>query len=584
MNDSIINSIEYQTLQKKHKLALRYIRQKTNQLLEVMGTKPLLPDEIDDETVIELDPIGIISVSFAQILQNLKKINENLQNSYEEISIILNSIPAGVVLIDAQTYDIVYANPVCVEIIGLPKDDIIGQRCCMFFCTDGNYECPVMIKNHDIEKVESSILTANGEIRTILKSVRKIQLNKKNLLLESFIDITDNKRMQQELIKSERLEALGVLAGGIAHDFNNILTAIVGNISIVKENLLKIDPKLYERLEKAEWAIERAQRLAKQLLTFSTGGAPVLMNESIGDILKETLSFLLAGTNIKLNLNIQEELPLLEIDKDQINQVIQNLTLNAIDAIGHGGILQVSATKVKSSEEKQYILKNGDYIKITFRDNGPGIPIELKDRIFDPFFTTKQNGTGLGLSIAYSIIKKHGGYIFVENHPEGGAIFYLFLPFKENSRPLERNIYNNNTNSVSGNIVKNKMRILLMDDEEIVCDVVKEMINFLGHECYVVRNGEEAIEAYKRGMENNEKFDILIMDLTIPGGMGGKEAIKRLKEIDPYVKAIVSSGHDIEGAATSYKEHGFVASLSKPFKLQEINETLKMVASLISKE
>ncbi|MCX8070332.1 MAG: PAS domain S-box protein, partial [Thermodesulfovibrionales bacterium] len=386
MND-IKNHPDYQNLSLKYKLAIRYIRNKTNQLLDVLGTMPLLADDITDDDLIKIDPIGIVSDTFATVLENLKDTNKNLEGALTEIEAILNATPAGIMIIDAQNRTIVNTNPSAEEIIGLSKNEIIGKKCCLFFCIDNKNECPVLDHNQTLNRCERNIIDSHGEMKTIIKSVKPITIKDKMFLVESFLDITENKRMFQELIKSQRIESLSLLAGGIAHDFNNALMAILGNISLAK-NMIPEGDKAYDRLAKAEKAVEKAQLLSKQLLTFSKGGAPVLKKASIGDILIDTVNFASSGKNMKVIFDLKHELPILQIDEVQISQVFQNLTINASEAMTNGGILYVSACTV----DNVYFNKNPkikNFVKISFKDTGSGIKPELIDRIFDPFFTTK---------------------------------------------------------------------------------------------------------------------------------------------------------------------------------------------------
>lgn len=558
---SVMNeSDDFKKLQIKHKIALRYIRQKTNQLLDVMGTLPLLPDDIKDETLLEIDPIGIISDTFAQIIENLKEKNKDLQDSYDEIEAIINSTPAGILIIDPEDFVIINANQSSAEILGFPIGEIIGKRCCEFFCLDGQHICPVISNQQWINKAEKKLINASRQELTVIKTVRSLMLQNKMVIIESFIDITELKKMQDELFKAKKFESLSVFAGGIAHDFNNILTAILGNISLVLKVIEKKDIQAYERLKSAERAGLRAQGLARQLLSFAKGGAPVFMATSIIDLIKETLNFVLISKDAKITYDLPDDIPFVEIDEGQISQVFQNLAINAYEARPHDLQIYISIQKVNNIFNRE-----GDYLKIIFRDNGPGIPHDIKERIFDPFLTTKKLGSGLGLATVYSIISKHDGFISVDNYPNGGAEFTIYLPIKEHPKNI---VTKEQASSQSLDLEAGKKRILAMDDDELIRELLFEMIDLLGYEVVIVTKGEEALSTYKSYMERAIPFDLVILDLTINTGMSGIDTIKKLKEIDPLVKAIVSSGHDI--TESQYRELGFSGAIKKPFTFDRL--------------
>ncbi len=422
-----INTEDYQSLLLKYKLALRYIRQKTNRMLEVMGTLPILADDTDDEALMELDPLGIVTESFSLVLENLRQTNQRLNEAFGEIETIFNSTPAGIMLIDVETRTIVNANPAAEEILGLSKDLLIGKGCCEFFCTAQN-NCPVIDLNQTVDRMERVMFDAKGNKKTVIKSVKGITQNNRQLLVESFIDITDNKRMLEELVRNQRLDSLGMLAGGIAHDFNNSLTAILGNVSLALAMLPPESP-VAVRLQKAESAIEKAKAMAQQILTFAKGGSPILKSLSIGPILNDSVRLAASGKDVSIKIDIAEDLPEVMADEVQLRQVFQNLTINACEAMPQGGSLSIEAS------HSMNFSRNGDpkdYVVITFKDTGHGIPKEVIDHIFDPFFTTKQTGSGLGLAIVHSIIKRHRGHIFAESPETGGTIFTILLPIKTN--------------------------------------------------------------------------------------------------------------------------------------------------------
>ena len=381
-------------------------------------------------------------------------------------------------------------------------------------------------------------------------------------------NITERKRMLGELLKVQKLESIGILAGGIAHDFNNMLTAVLGNISLAKMYANSED-KICERLIKAEKASLRARDLTQQLLTFSKGGQPIVKTVSITKLLKDTTSFALTGSNVQCEFSISEDLWPVEIDEGQMSQVINNLVINAVNSMPAGGTIKARAEKatVGTERTKQSLpLEGENYVKISIQDQGMGIPKEYLQKIFDPYFTTRKKGSGLGLAISYSIVQKHHGYITAESELGVGTTFHILLPASEKELITERH---------AKEIVRGeKRKVLIMDDEEIVRDVASRMIKHIGYEVKVAKDGAEAIALYEQAQESQFPFNVVILDLTVPGGMGGKEAIEKLIELDPQAKAIVSSGYSTDPVMSNFREYGFSSVVSKPYKIEELREAL----------
>ncbi len=380
-----------------------------------------------------------------------------------------------------------------------------------------------------------------------------------------FNDVTEKKKMVEELIKAQKLESLGVLAGGIAHDFNNLLTAILGNISLAKRYT---DPQdiIGGYLDKTEKASIRAQALTKQLLTFSSGGSPIKMVTTITELIKESTSFVLRGSKVKCDYHFPEDLWAVEADEGQLSQVSQNLAINASQAMPNGGIISIKATNRTVGLDEIPSLPAGDYIELLFQDHGTGIPPEHLSRIFDPYFSSKSTGNGLGLAISYSIIKNHGGVITVSSQLGQGTLFSILLPatHKHAAHPKKKD----EAQEIA------PRRILLMDDDQTVQEITEAMLTFLGCSVKHASDGKEAIALYMQAKKDNIPFDIVIMDITIPGGMGGKEAVTALLAMDPQVRAIVSSGYANDPIMANYQEYGFYGILPKPFRIDELKKVI----------
>ena len=381
-----------------------------------------------------------------------------------------------------------------------------------------------------------------------------------------FEDITERKRMEEEILRSQKLESLGILAGGIAHDFNNILTTILGNVSIARDQVAP-GSEIFELLGDAKLASKRAQALTRQLLTFAKGGTPVKETASIGDTIKESSLFILRGAKSGCGFFIAEDLWPVEVDVGQISQVINNIVINANQAMPEGGIIEISAENIILKKENELLLKPGRYIRISVKDQGTGIAKKHLSKIYDPYFTTKQDGSGLGLATVYSIIKKHGGIIMAKSLLVTGTTFHIYLPASEKAVSKKR----------ADKIIKGRGRILVMDDEESLRKVVGALLKKLGYEPGFAKDGKETIRMVKKAKKSKKPYDAVILDLTVPGGMGGKEAIKKLLKIDPEINAIVSSGYSDDPVLANFQEYGFKGIIPKPFETLSLSKVLHEV-------
>lgn len=387
-------------------------------------------------------------------------------------------------------------------------------------------------------------------------------------MLGILLDITERKKLEEETINVQKLESLGVLAGGIAHDFNNLLTGLTGNLSLLKSSMDR-EEKNFKRLIEVEKATLRAQELIQQLLTFSKGGKPVKETISIGDLVEESVVFALRGSNVRYELSVPGDLWPVEADSGQMNQVINNLVVNADQAMPEGGSIKVTAENMIIDAEDKLHLDKGRYVKISMEDQGIGIQEELIPKIFDPYFTTKQKGSGLGLSSIYSIINNHNGHIEVRSKVGSGTTFDIFLPASSNKVPSKAD--------ESDILVAGKGRVLVMDDEEIIRNVAGDILTSLGYDVDYAVDGNEAVDSYRKAQEAGAPFDAVIMDLTIPGGMGGKETLEKLKELDPGVKAIVSSGYSSDPIMADHEKYGFRGVIAKPYRVAELGKKMHEV-------
>jgi len=388
-----------------------------------------------------------------------------------------------------------------------------------------------------------------------------------------FHDITHQRHMEMESLKAQKLESLGVLAAGIAHDFNNFLAGALANIQLSEIKLNK-GKDITQHLKNIGNAIHKAAALTKQLLTFAKGGEPVKKVVSISGLIKDTISFALRGSNVLSELSIPDDLWLVEIDDGQMVQVINNLVINAVQAMPDGGVIRVIVENIEIDAMTHiHSFQPGAYLKISIADEGIGIPEKNLPYIFDPYFTTKQTGSGLGLATSYSIIKKHNGYLDVESSGLG-TTFYIYLPASFVVPVI--------TPPKEADILKGAGKILLMDDEEIIRNNTGEMLSQIGYQVQLVEDGAGAIDLYTRARESGKPFDVVIMDLTIPGGMGGEKTINKLIKIDPEVKAIVSSGYSNAPIMSNYLEYGFCDIVIKPYQIEELHKKLHNI--IIKKE
>jgi PAS domain S-box-containing protein len=513
-----------------------------------------------------------------RMLEERQKIENSLRESEERLAFTFRSIAEGVIAADTAQ-KVVLINQSAEKLMGWRQEEVLGKPLDEVFQV--TYEETKEVPNPLITEAAKTplLISRDGTRRLISYSaalIRDIEGNSMGSVIV-FQDITEKKRMEEERQKAQKLEALGLLAGGIAHDFNNLLTGILGNINLVK-TLINPGDKMHNILEQAENASNKAKGLTQQLLTFARGGAPIKKVHATADLIRESVSFALRGSNVNCQFSPAENLWPVEVDKGQVNQAFGNLIINAAQAMPGGGTINVSANNLVPGKDTGLPLAERKYVKIAIKDHGTGIPPDLLEKIFDPYFSTKSRGSGLGLTSAYSIIKKHEGYIHVESQPGKGSLFTVYIPASPTDLP--KPVSRINQNHAEQEAIKEGNgggRILVMDDDRVVGEVAVKMLSHLGYQVEVAVDGSETIDLYKKSLEMNRPYGAVIIDLTIPGGMGGAEAIKKLLEIDPRVKAIVSSGYSNDPVMADFRQYGFRGFIMKPYMLMELKKILNQV-------
>ncbi len=501
-------------------------------------------------------------------------IEQALRSSEERLQTIVDQSPMGIILWNTD-FEVSQWNRAAEKIFGYSTKEAIGLPVERLL--------PESIHPY-VDKIWQKLITSHDGIRSHNENINKdgqdilcdwfntpIYDATGNILgaLSLVEDVTERIRTEKELLKIEKLESTGILAGGIAHDFNNILTAILGNInlSLFDENL---SPKTRTLLVSAEKASIRAKDLTQQLLTFAKGGEPIRESTSLAEIIEDSAAFVLHGGNVSCSYQLPDDLWYAVVDRGQISQVIQNIVLNSRHAMPNGGNIAIACENVLPNDDPFSLLDPANkYVKITIKDNGIGIPTNLLDKIFDPYFSTKQEGSGLGLAITHSIINKHNGHILVTSEHGKGTQFIIYLPATPQSVGQK---------AVSRNITATSQcrKILVMDDDEAVQTVLEAMLKMLGHQVILAGDGREAIKLFLERRDSAQPIDLVIVDLTIPGGLGGKETLVELHKIDPQIPVIVSSGYSNDPIMASFKEYGFSAAVNKPYVLQELTDAITM--------
>jgi PAS domain S-box-containing protein len=508
---------------------------------------------------------------------NIRSVTEKaLAAEKERLAVTLLSIGDGVITTDV-TGRIILINRAAEKLTGYPQIEVEGRSLSEILIirenawpNDTSIESLIDTSREAAFSSPCTLVSRDGTQHHISKNLSPIR-NDQNTLVGAVLvlrDITEQQRMESELLRARKLESIGTLAGGIAHDFNNLLAVILGNISFAKM-LIKTDIKAMKRLDEAEKATIRGKDLSYRLLTFARGGAPVKRITAIYDLIYDAAEITVSGSNVKCEYAFSEALFQAFIDEGQIRQVIHNIVLNARESMPEGGAVFVSAENILLEHDDRG-LHAGNYIRISVQDSGYGILPENLDRVFDPYFTTKEMGSekgmGLGLAICYSIIKNHNGHITIMSQPDIGTTVHVYLQAHDAAIPV-----------ILATDSPGAARILYMDDEPQVRDIAGQILKHMGYSVEFARDGIEAIDLFKKGAAAGVPYDLVVLDLTVPGGMGGREAIECLRAINPKIKAIVSSGYVDNAMLHDYAKYGFSGVVAKPYSVEQFEKVICQV-------
>lgn len=514
---------------------------------------------------------------FISDITERKKVELALSAERERLSTTLRSITDGVIATDLELR-VLLINQAAEKLTGCEKSESVGLEVNEVFHLENKSLSEKLVfpdaqKLIELEKqpipADSFLITKNGDQRPVEGSATCLTDREGQNIgtVIVFRDITEKRQLELEMLRAAKLESIAILAGGLAHDFNNFLMEIQLNISTARLAALE-RPEIQKQLKDVEKTIARVKSLTRQLLTFSQGDSPLKTRTVLAPLLKESVKFSLRGTSVKPKFKIDDSLGIVEIDTGQINQVISNLVINARLATPEGGRLEVSAGNIEVNEMHPVgPLEPGRYVWTTIQDKGRGIDPDIIDKIFDPYFTTRDDGTGLGLFSCYSIIEKHGGWITATSEVGKGSTFSFYLPMVEEDIPSDAQ----DVQSVS----PGTGRILVMDDESGIRTGLTQLLEKIGYETDAAADGKSAIEKYRESLQSGNPFDLVILDLTIPNGMGGIQTLGELKMLNPDVKAVMASGYSEGPEIAHFTDFGFSEMLVKPYTIEELSQVLK---------
>jgi len=511
-------------------------------------------------------------------LSDARRAEQALADERERLSVTLRAMSEAVLTTDINGV-VQYINAAAEQLTGWTAESSVGKRlsevCVLQHArTQERVELPAMIGMEDLRVCDlpphTGIKARDGALTLVEGRLAALHGANGSVLGAVLVlrDMTERARLEAEQSRSSKLESLGILAGGIAHDFNNLLTVVMGNLT-----LAMLDSQVMSSagrwLKEAERGVLRARDLTHQLLTFAKGGDPVKTSVSLADLVRETTEFAMHGAKARHVLEFAHDLWPADVDKTQICQVVQNIVINAVQAMPEGGVLHVSLSNAVIDQGSIPSLSAGRYLKLSIADSGSGIKPEHLARIFDPYFTTKASGSGLGLATVYSIIKKHQGHIDVDSKIGRGTTFHIWLPAAKRNPNLDAQVK-------TGGLFR-PARILFMDDEEPIRRLGQALLQSLGYDTRIVADGTAALREYELARRAQRPFDLVMLDLTVPGGMGGLSTLEALRKMDPCVKAIVTSGYSSDPVLGEYQQHGFLGVVPKPYRIADLGRTVQSV-------
>ncbi|MBN1759347.1 MAG: PAS domain S-box protein [Chitinispirillaceae bacterium] len=501
-----------------------------------------------------------------------KRLDEALRESEERYRTLFEQAPFGIGIISLDG-KVLKGNPALESISGYTIDELHNINISdIYLDPEERARVIAAVKKHGrIIARQARFKRKDGTEYYASITTKIISIAGMNVLHTMVQDISEHIKIEMELQRAQKLESLGLLAGGIAHDFNNLLGGLFGSIDLARMNI-RNDIEARRHLDRAMQCLSLARDLTHQLLTFAKGGLPEKKPVPVQFIIKQSAEIAISGTTIRQQYSLPPDALMVEVDEGQLHQVFTNVFINSRQAMPNGGTIQVAAYTRELREREIDDLTEGSYVFVTIRDDGPGIAPDYLPKVFDPFFTTKQTGSGLGLAASYSIIKKHGGHILIESELGKCTLVTIVLP-ASTGEPIEEKMNPAESIPLSG-------RILVMDDQEVIRKVAKTMIESLGTiEVECAATGEKAIELYGRSLREGRKFDVVILDLTVADGMGGEKTIRSLLEIDPHVKAIVSSGYSDSPILAHHMEYGFLGKIAKPYQRDDL---LKVISEVMN--
>ncbi|KPA09909.1 multi-sensor hybrid histidine kinase [Candidatus Magnetomorum sp. HK-1] len=515
------------------------------------------------------DEFGELANNFNAMAAEIKKNHDDLKESEKLLLAMAENYPNSYISIIEKDYSVGFTSGREFKKMNIDPNQFIGLKIEEIFGEHTDF-----VKEHyrkTFAGQESTFeLYFNGQYQLYRTVPLKSEDSSIKRILAVVENITERKQFESRIQQTQKMDAIATLAGGIAHDFNNLLGVITGNVSY-SLSLLNQDEELFEVLSDVQEGVKQSEKLTQQLLTFAKGGKPVKKTADINQLIKEASLFVTRGSKSRCEFELSENLSMVEVDIGQINQVISNLVINANQAmLPHGGIIYIRTVNVEIESDNALTLSAGSYIKITVEDKGIGISKKHLSKIFDPFFTTKKKGNGLGLSSVYSIIQNHSGHISVYSELNKGTVFHVYIPASQ--KVIEKTV-----KKMIKATHQSQGRVLIMDDQEPILKMVGRMLNSMGYETEFALDGLEAIEKFREAYQSQNPFNLVILDLTVPGGMGGRKTIMELLKIDNNIKALVSSGYSNDPIMANYDNYGFCGVVPKPYTKTELSEVLNTV-------